>query len=108
MRSLFLHLALITTLSLNAQTNTSNVPNTGANTTPPPMQTYTTPADNLANPSNSTVPGASGSYSVQEGKPQFQNPGTNGAYTTYPSAPQPATTYSPQKTNATEKKKTGK
>lgn len=104
MKTILLLIALAATTSLAAQTNSSNVPNSGANTTPPAPQTYSTPADNLANPSNSTVPGANGSYSVEPGKPALQNPGTNGSYTTYPSQPQPVITPTAQ-TNSTENKK---
>ncbi|PBQ32852.1 hypothetical protein CNR22_14080 [Sphingobacteriaceae bacterium] len=107
MKKLFFLCAFAATTALTAQTTpaSSNVPNTGANTTPPAPQTFSTPADNMANPSNSTVPGASGSYSVEPGKPALQNPGTNGSYTTYPSQPQPVITPSTQSSSTENRKK---
>ena len=87
---------------------TSSTPNSGANTAQPPTMTYTTPGDNLANPSNSTVPGANGSYSVDPGKTQLQNPGTNGSYTSSPNGTQGTTTYTPQKGTSPQQKKSKK
>jgi len=101
MKSLILILFFIVTFYvLDAQVNTNsiNVPNTGANTTIPPMQI--TPQPNLSNPSNSTVPGANGSYSIDLYKPDFSNPNPNSTYTIYPDGTQGTTTHSPQTARA--------
>ena len=90
---------------MNAQVNTNsiNIPNTGANTTPPPLNTYTSQSDNLSNPSNSTVPGANGSYSVDPAKPSITSPNT-GTFTS-PSSTQAPATYSPQSGNSRKTKR---
>ncbi len=79
-------------------TNSVNIPNTGANTTVPPTQT--SPQPTLSIPSNSTVPGANGSYSIDVSKPDFSNPNLNNT--------QGTTSYSPQTGSGHEQGKKNK
>lgn len=107
MRYLILTLLVYASVSgAQVNTNSISVPNTGANTTAPPLNTYSTQGDNLSNPSNSTTPGANGSYTVDLSKPDMSVP-----ITTPPPLNQGSSginTYSPQGGNSGQNKKSKK
>ena len=108
MKKSILSLLFISTVYLShAQINNNGttVPNSGADNTVPPTSTYSKPADNMANPTNSTVPGSNGSYTIDPGKPDANNPNTMGSYTVSPSGTGGTTTFSPQTGASTQQKK---
>ena len=89
-----------------AQSGRSTTPNSGANTTVPPTNTYTTPT--ISNPTNSNVPGSNGSYSVDTGQPDINSPNTFGTPPVAPNTNGNTTTYTPQTRTGSQQKKAKK
>lgn len=104
MKALILVLTLASSVVIRAQvgSNNINVPNTGVNTNPPPLNTYTPVTPMPSVPANSATPGATGTYSVDPAQPDLNNPNNKRPYTTSPNG---TVTYSPQTTGPRENKK---